>query len=69
MIEVFFDCSIRLRISPFMRFVLKTSREPSTKRKHLAVLDGFYAAVERQHGRDCLDWLIADADADVLEIA
>lgn len=47
--------------------ILKTSCEPSTKRKHLAALDRFYAAVERQHGRDCLDRLIAEADADALE--
>ncbi|WP_246670460.1 hypothetical protein [Agrobacterium tumefaciens] len=39
--------------------VLKTSIEPSTRRKHLAALDRLYAAVERQHGRDCLDWLTA----------
>lgn len=47
--------------------VLKTSIEPSTRRKHLAALDRLYAAVERQHGRDCLDRLIAEADADALE--
>lgn len=47
--------------------VLKTSIEPSTRRKHLAALDRLYAAVERQHGRDYLDRLIADADADALE--
>ncbi|MDX1011303.1 tyrosine-type recombinase/integrase [Sinorhizobium medicae] len=47
--------------------VLKTSIEPSTRRKHLASLDKLYAAVERQHGRDCLDRLIAEADADALE--
>jgi integrase len=47
--------------------ILKTSRKPSTKRKHLAALDRFYAAVERQHGRDCLDRLIAEANADALE--
>jgi Phage integrase family. len=47
--------------------VLKTSIEPSTRRKHLASLDRLYATVERQHGRDCLDRLIAEADADALE--
>nr|WP_298100923.1 hypothetical protein [uncultured Shinella sp.] len=47
--------------------VLKASLEPSTRRKHLAALDRFYDATERQRGYDCLDRLIADADADALE--
>ncbi|MDH0614131.1 MULTISPECIES: tyrosine-type recombinase/integrase [unclassified Agrobacterium] len=47
--------------------VLKTSIEPSTRRKHLTALDRLYAAVELQHGRDCLDRLIADGDGDALE--
>ncbi|RKD52205.1 tyrosine-type recombinase/integrase, partial [Rhizobium sp. WW_1] len=47
--------------------VLKTSLEPSTRRKHLAALDRLYDAVQRQHGKDCLDQLIADADADAIE--
>jgi integrase len=47
--------------------VLKTSLEPSTRRKHLAALDKLYTAVQYQRGSDCLDRLIADADADALE--
>ncbi|RUW64335.1 site-specific recombinase, partial [Mesorhizobium sp. M4B.F.Ca.ET.049.02.1.2] len=43
--------------------VIKTSMEPSTHRKHLSALDRFYDAVKRQRGSDCLDRLIADADA------
>ncbi|OWK21396.1 hypothetical protein AJ88_23070 [Mesorhizobium amorphae CCBAU 01583] len=40
--------------------VLKTSLEPSTRRKHLAALDRLYEAVQRQRGSDCLDRLIAE---------
>ena len=47
--------------------VCKTKLEPSTRRNHLSALDRFYAAVKRQRGTDCLDQLIADADADALE--
>ncbi|MCA1409396.1 tyrosine-type recombinase/integrase [Ensifer sp. IC3342] len=47
--------------------VIKTSLEPSTRRKHLSALDRFYEAVKRQRGSDCLDRLIAEADSDALE--
>jgi hypothetical protein len=47
--------------------VLKTSLEPSTRRKHLAALDRLYEAVEHQHGTDCLDRLLAEVNADALE--
>ncbi|WP_274629035.1 tyrosine-type recombinase/integrase [Arvimicrobium flavum] len=47
--------------------ILKTSLEPSTRRKHLSALDRLYDAVQRQRGSNCLDRLIADADADSLE--
>jgi integrase len=47
--------------------VIKTSLAPSTRRKHLSALDRLYEAVARQRGRDCLDQLIADADADAIE--
>lgn len=47
--------------------VLKTSLEPSTRRKHLSALDRLYDAVQRQRGSDCLDRLLAAADADALE--
>ncbi len=47
--------------------VLKTSLRPSTRRKHLAALDRLYESVQRQRGSDCLDRLIADADANALE--
>jgi integrase len=47
--------------------VLNTSLEPSTRRKHLSALDRLYDAVQRQRGSDCLDRLIAKADADALE--
>ncbi len=47
--------------------VLKTSLEPSTRRKHLAALNRLYNSVQHQRGSDCLDRLIADADADALE--
>ncbi len=47
--------------------VLKTPLEPSTRRKHLSALDRFYDSVQRQRGSDCLDRLIAEADADALE--
>jgi integrase len=47
--------------------VLKAKLEPSTRRKHLSALERLYEAVERQHGKDCLDQLIADADADAIE--
>ncbi|MET3757109.1 MULTISPECIES: tyrosine-type recombinase/integrase [Rhizobium] len=47
--------------------VLKTSLRPSTRRQHLAALDRLYEAVQRQRGSDCLDRLIADADANALE--
>lgn len=46
--------------------VLKTSLEPSTRRKHLSALDRLYDAAQRQRGSDCLDRLIAEADADAL---
>lgn len=47
--------------------ILKRDIEASTRRKHLASLDRFYVAVARQRRTDCLDRLIADADADALE--
>jgi hypothetical protein len=47
--------------------VLNTSLEPSTRRKHLSALDRLYDAVQRQRGSDCLDRLLASADADALE--
>lgn len=47
--------------------VLKSGLEQSTRRRHLAALDRLYSAVHRQRGRDCLDQLIADADADAIE--
>ncbi|PDT44098.1 hypothetical protein CO661_31045 [Sinorhizobium fredii] len=47
--------------------VLKTSLEPSTRRKHLSALDRLYDAVQRQRGSDCLDRLLAEADADAIE--
>ncbi|NRQ18469.1 tyrosine-type recombinase/integrase [Ensifer sesbaniae] len=47
--------------------VLKTSLRPSTRRRHLATLDRLYESVGRQRGSDCLDRLIADADANALE--
>ena len=47
--------------------ILKSGLEASTRRRHLAALDKLYNAVHRQRGRDCLDQLIADADADAIE--
>lgn len=47
--------------------VLNAKLEPSTKRKHLSALDRLYDAAQRQRGSDCLDRLIAEADADALE--
>ena len=47
--------------------VLNPSLEPSTRRKHLAATDRLYQAVQAQHGADCLDRLIAEADGDALE--
>lgn len=47
--------------------ILKSGLEASTRRRHLAALDKLYDAVHRQRGRDCLDQLIADADADAIE--
>ncbi|CDM63118.1 MULTISPECIES: tyrosine-type recombinase/integrase [Rhizobium] len=47
--------------------VLKPTMESSTRRKHLTALDRLYEACNRQRGRDCLDRLIAEADADGLE--
>ncbi|MQW64032.1 tyrosine-type recombinase/integrase [Sinorhizobium meliloti] len=47
--------------------VMKTSLAPSTRRKHLSALDRLYDSVQRQRGSDCLDRLIAEADADALE--
>ncbi|MDX1122482.1 hypothetical protein GOL29_31820 [Sinorhizobium medicae] len=46
---------------------MKTSLAPSTRRKHLSALDHLYDSVQRQRGSDCLDRLIAEADADALE--
>ncbi|WP_050996906.1 hypothetical protein [Sinorhizobium fredii] len=46
---------------------MKTSLAPSTRRKHLSALDRLYDSVQRQRGSDCLDRLIAEADADALE--
>lgn len=47
--------------------VLQPTLEPSTRRKHLTALDRLYEASNRQRGRDCLDHLIAEADANGLE--
>ncbi|WP_157628312.1 tyrosine-type recombinase/integrase [Ensifer sp. BR816] len=47
--------------------VLKTSLRPSTRRRHLAALDQLYESVGRQRGSDCLERLIANADANALE--
>ncbi|WSH69483.1 hypothetical protein U8Q05_38600 (plasmid) [Rhizobium ruizarguesonis] len=47
--------------------ILKPTLGPSTRRQHLTALDRLYEACHRQHGRDCLDRLIAEADADGLE--
>lgn len=47
--------------------VLKASWEPSTRRTHLAAIDRLYESVRRQRGSDCLDSLLADADAQALE--
>lgn len=47
--------------------VLKTSLEPSTRRKRLSTLERLYDATRRQRGSDCLDRLIAEADAAALE--
>lgn len=47
--------------------VVKTTLRLSTRRRHLAALERFYEAVQRQRGSDCLDRLIAEADADALE--
>lgn len=47
--------------------VVKTTLRPSTRRRHLAALERFYEAVQRQRGSDCLDRLIAEADANALE--
>ena len=44
----------------------ETSLDPSTRRKHLAALDKFYTAVQRQRDSDCLVRLIDDTDADAL---
>lgn len=47
--------------------VLNPSLEPSSRRKYLAAVDRLYEAVQGQHGMDCLDRLIAEADGDALE--
>lgn len=47
--------------------VLKAENSPATRQKHLAALDRLYDAVQRQRGTDCLDHLIANADAAALE--
>lgn len=47
--------------------VLKASWKPSTRRRHLAAIDRLYKAVQRQRGSDCLDRLLAEADAQALE--
>lgn len=47
--------------------VLNASLKPSTRRKHLTALDRLYEAVRRQRSSDCLDELLAAADADALE--
>ncbi|OCP37374.1 tyrosine-type recombinase/integrase [Ensifer sp. LC163] len=47
--------------------VLTPPLEPSTRRKHLTALDRLYDAAKRQRGSECLDRLIAEADADALE--
>lgn len=47
--------------------VLKSGLEASTRRKHLSALDRLYDSFHRQRGKDCLDQLIADADADIIE--
>lgn len=47
--------------------VLKTSLEPSTRRKRLSTLERLYDATRRQRESDCLDRLIAEADVAALE--
>ncbi|UZD68567.1 hypothetical protein [Brucella sp. JSBI001] len=47
--------------------VLNPRLEPSSRQKYLTAIDRFYEAVCEQHGTDCLDRLIAEADGDALE--
>jgi integrase len=47
--------------------VLNPSLEPSSRRKYLSAVDRLYEAVQGQHGTDCLDRFIAEADGDALE--
>jgi integrase len=47
--------------------VLNPRLEPSSRQKYLTAIDRLYAAVSEQHGTDCLDRLIAEADGDALE--
>ncbi|MNU31195.1 Phage integrase family protein [compost metagenome] len=47
--------------------ILNPRLEPSSRQKYLTAIDRLYEAVSEQHGVDCLDRLIADADGDALE--
>lgn len=47
--------------------ILNPTLEPSSRQKYLAAIDRLYEAVREQHGADCLDRLIGEANGDALE--